>query len=117
MAKDNRRRLPAGIQSFKAIRAEGYLYVDKTKYIVNFRERKMKYIFLNRPRRYGKSLFASTLQAYFEGRKELFEGLAIAEYEKEWVKYPVFHFDMSGAKHMDAETLVSYLNLELLPYP
>ena len=76
----------------------------------------MKFIFLSRPRRFGKSLFASTLQAYFEGRKELFEGLAIADYEKEWVKYPVFHFDMSGAKHMDAETLVSYLNLELLPY-
>lgn len=76
----------------------------------------MKYIFLSRPRRFGKSLFASTLQAYFEGRKELFEGLAIADYEKEWVKYPVFHFDMSGAKHMDAETLDSYLNLELLPY-
>ena len=63
----------------------------------------MKYIFLSRPRRFGKSLFASTLQAYFEGRKELFEGLAIAEYEKEWVKHPVLHFDMSGAKHFDAD--------------
>lgn len=107
---------PVGIQTFENIREGNYLYVDKTKYIVNFREKKMKFIFLSRPRRFGKSLFASTLQAYFEGRKELFEGLAIADYEKEWVKYPVFHFDMSGAKHMDAETLVSYLNLELLPY-
>lgn len=88
---------PVGIQTFENIREGNYLYVDKTKYIVNFREKKMKFIFLSRPRRFGKSLFASTLQAYFEGRKELFEGLAIAEYEKEWVKYPVFHFDMSGA--------------------
>lgn len=76
----------------------------------------MKYIFLSRPRRFGKSLFASTLQAYFEGRKELFEGLAIAEYEKEWVKHPVLHFDMSGAKHFDADGLNNYLNLQLLPY-
>jgi hypothetical protein len=76
----------------------------------------MSYIFLNRPKGFGKSLFASTLQAYFDGRKELFEGLAIADYEKEWVQHPVFHFDMSGAKHMDAETLDSYLNLELLSY-
>ena len=76
----------------------------------------MKYIFLSRPRRFGKSLFASTLQAYFEGRKELFEGLTIAEYEKEWVKHPVFHFDLSGAKHFDADGLNSYLNLQLLPY-
>ena len=83
---------PVGIQTFENIREGNYLYVDKTKYIVNFREKKMKFIFLSRPRRFGKSLFASTLQAYFEGRKELFEGLAIADYEKEWVKYPVFHF-------------------------
>ena len=70
----------------------------------------MSYVFLSRPRRFGKSLFASTLQAYFEGRKELFEGLAIAEYEKEWVKHPVLHFDLSGAKHMDAESLKRYLS-------
>ena len=76
----------------------------------------MSYVFLSRPRRFGKSLFASTLQAYFEGRKELFEGLAIAEYEKEWVKHPVLHFDLSGAKHFDANALNNYLNLELLPY-
>ena len=81
-------KYPVGIQTFEEIREKGYLYVDKTKYIVDFREKGMKYIFLSRPRRFGKSLFASTLQAYFEGRKELFEGLAIAEYEKEWVKHP-----------------------------
>ena len=72
-----------GIQTFSNIREGNYLYVDKTKYIVDFREKKMKYVFLSRPRRFGKSLFASTLQAYCEGRKELFEGLAIADYEKE----------------------------------
>jgi hypothetical protein len=100
---------PVGIQTFEEIRNKGYLYVDKTKYIVDFRKKMMKYVFLSRPRRFGKSLFASTLQAYFEGRKELFEGLAIADYEKEWVAHPVLHFDLSGAKHMDAESLKRYL--------
>ncbi len=102
---------PVGIQTFSNIREGNYLYVDKTQYIVDFREKKMKYVFLSRPRRFGKSLFASTLQAYFEGRKELFEGLAIADYEKDWVKHPVLHFDLSGAKHFDADALNSYLNL------
>lgn len=109
-------KYPVGIQTFEEIREKGYLYVDKTKYIVDFREKGMKYIFLSRPRRFGKSLFASTLQAYFEGRKELFEGLAIADYEKEWVKHPVLHFDMSGAKHFDADGLKHYLDLQLKPY-
>ena len=109
-------KYPVGIQTFEEIREKGYLYVDKTKYIVDFREKGMKYVFLSRPRRFGKSLFASTLQAYFEGRKELFEGLAIADYEKEWVKHPVLHFDLSGAKHFDVDALNSYLNLRLLPY-
>ena len=109
-------KYPVGIQTFDVIREEGYLYVDKTKYIADFRKKGMKYIFLSRPRRFGKSLFASTLQAYFEGRKELFEGLAIADYEKEWVKHPVLHFDMSGAKHFDGEGLKHYLDLQLTPF-
>ncbi len=100
---------PVGIQTFSNIREGNYLYIDKTPYIVDFREKKMKYVFLSRPRRFGKSLFASTLQAYFEGRKELFEGLAIADYEKDWVKHPVLHFDLSGAKHMGVEQLERYL--------
>ena len=100
---------PVGIQTFSNIREGNYFYVDKTKYIVDFREKKMKYVFLSRPRRFGKSLFASSLQAYFEGRKELFEGLAIADYEKEWIKHPVLHFDLSGAKHMSVEQLERYL--------
>ena len=109
-------RYPVGIQTFENIREGNYLYIDKTKYIVDFRNKGMKYVFLSRPRRFGKSLFASTLQAYFDGRKELFTGLAIADYEKEWVKHPVLHFDMSGAKHFDAESLKEYLDFILLPY-
>lgn len=100
---------PVGIHTFEKIREKGYLYIDKTQYIVDFREKGMKYVFLNRPGRFGKSLFASTLHAYFEGRKELFEGLAIADYEKDWVKHPVLHFDLSGAKHMGVEQLERYL--------
>ena len=110
------RKYPVGIQTFETIRESNYLYVDKTKYLVDFRRKGMRYIFLSRPRRFGKSLFASTLQAYFEGRKELFEGLAIADYEKDWVKHPVLHFDMSGAKHFDAEMLKHYFDLQLAPY-
>ena len=109
-------KYPVGIQTFEKIREKDYLYVDKTKYIVDFREKQMSYVFLSRPRRFGKSLFASTLQAYFEGRKELFEGLTIADYEKEWVKHPVLHFDMSGAKHFDGEGLKHYLDLQLTPF-
>lgn len=107
---------PVGIQSFEKIREGKYLYVDKTPYIVDFRRKKMSYVFLSRPRRFGKSLFASTLHAYFAGKKELFDGLAIANYEKKWIEYPVLHFDLSGAKHFDAEALNGYLNLELLQY-
>ena len=102
-------KYPVGIQTFEKIREKGYLYIDKTQYIVDFRQKLMSYVFLSRPRRFGKSLFASTLQAYFEGRKELFEGLAIADYEKDWVKHPVLHFDLSGAKHMGVEQLERYL--------
>ena len=109
-------KYPVGIQTFEKIREGNYLYIDKTKYIVDFLKKGMTYVFLSRPRRFGKSLFASTLQAYFEGRKELFEGLAIAEYEKEWVKHPVLHFDMSGAKHFDKEALKRYLHLQLRNY-
>ena len=109
-------KYPVGIQTFQNLREGEYLYVDKTKYIVDFRKKGMKYVFLSRPRRFGKSLFASTLQSYFEGNKSLFEGLAIANYEKEWAKHPVLHLDMSGAKHFDAESLKGYLDFILLPY-
>ncbi len=104
------RRYPIGIQTFQKIIEGNYVYVDKTKYIADFKEQGFQFVFLSRPRRFGKSLFASTLHAYYEGRKELFEGLAIADYEKNWVKHPVFHFDMSGAKHMGKERLERYLD-------
>ena len=109
-------RYPVGIQTFEKIREGDYLYIDKTKYIADFRKKGMSYVFLSRPRRFGKSLFASTLHAYFEGRKELFKGLAIADYEKDWVKHPVLHFDMSGAKHFDVERLERYLDWILSEY-
>ena len=77
------RRYPIGIQTFRNIIEGNYIYVDKTKYIADFKNKGLKYVFLSRPRRFGKSLFASTLHAYYEGRKELFEGLAIAACEKQ----------------------------------
>lgn len=110
------RKYPVGIQTFSKIIEGNYVYVDKTRFIVDMRKAGASYVFLCRPRRFGKSLFVSTLQAYFEGRKELFKGLAIAEYEKEWTRHPVLHFDMSGAKHLDAEGLERYLDLQLDEY-
>ncbi len=110
------RKYPVGMQTFSDIREGGYVYVDKTKYIVNFLRMGSKYVFLSRPRRFGKSLFVSTLQAYYEGKKELFDGLALGDYEKEWVKHPVLHFDMSTAKHMSPDDLVNELEGKLSQY-
>lgn len=107
------RKYPVGMQTFSDIREGNYVYVDKTKYIVDFLRKGSKYIFLSRPRRFGKSLFVSTLQAYYEGRKELFAGLALGEYEKNWVKHPVLHFDMSTAKHMEPADLINELEGKL----
>lgn len=90
---------PVGIQTFEEIRTKNYLYIDKTMYISRLLSDELKYVFLSRPRRFGKSLFTSTLKSYFEGRKDLFEGLAINETETKWTKYPVLYFDLSTAKH------------------
>lgn len=109
------RRCPVGIQTFSEIREDNLLYIDKTEYIHRM-VNSGKYFFLSRPRRFGKSLLTSTLNCYFEGRKDLFEGLAIAELEKEWTKYPVLHFDMSLGKHLDKETLERYLACRLAEY-
>jgi hypothetical protein len=95
MANNECRKLPVGIQSFNVIREEGYLYVDKTDMVWKLANQGLKYNFFIRPRRFGKSVLVDTLQAYFEGRKELFEGLKIKELEKEWKQYPVIRFDMS----------------------
>lgn len=110
------RKYPIGIQTFSEIRERNYLYIDKTQYLVDFIDKGYKYVFLSRPRRFGKSLFASMIHAYYEGRKDLFEGLAMGENEKDWVKHPVLHFDMSAAKHMDTKQLDDYLDYLLLPY-
>lgn len=82
------KRLPIGIQTFENIREEGYLYVDKTALVYKMTH-EYKYVFLSRPRRFGKSLLCSTLKSYFEGRKDLFEGLKMMELEKEWRQHPV----------------------------
>ena len=109
MVETNNRRLPVGIQSFEEIRKEGYLYVDKTDIIWQLAQKGKKYNYLSRPRRFGKSVLVDTLEAYFTGKKELFEELKIMQMEKEWVKRPVIRLDMSRAG-AEPDTLRSYLN-------
>ncbi len=96
-----------GIQTFSKIREGGYVYVDKTEYVYNMT--RSSYVFLSRPRRFGKSLLTSTLESYFEGRKDLFKGLAIEKLEKDWIEYPVIRLDMSGGKHLDKNALIRYI--------
>ena len=110
MVETNDRRLPAGIQSFEKIRKDGYLYVDKTDIIWQLANRNKTYNYLSRPRRFGKSVLVDTLEAYFMGKKELFEGLKIMQMETEWVKRPVIRLDMSCAG-AEPETLRSYLDI------
>ena len=106
------RKLPIGIQTFEKLREGGYLYVDKTAFVWKIASTETPY-FLSRPRRFGKSLLLSTFEAYFEGRKELFEGLAVAELEKEWKKYPVFHLDLNAEKYDSSQALVEILSRHL----
>ncbi len=107
---------PLSSQPFEEIREDGYVYVDKTDLVYKMTHGGSKYVFLSRPRRFGKSLLVSTLMAYFEGKKELFEGLAMETLETEWTKYPVLYFDMSTAKGMNKEDLESELSLKLKDY-
>ena len=109
MVEINDRKLPVGIQSFEKIRKDGYLYVDKTDIIWQLANRNKTYNYLSRPRRFGKSVLVDTLEAYFLGKKELFEGLKVMQLETEWVKRPVIRLDMSRAG-AEPETLRSYLN-------
>ena len=109
MVEINDRKLPVGIQSFEKIRKDGYLYVDKTDIIWQLANRNKTYNYLSRPRRFGKSVLVDTLEAYFLGKKELFEGLKIMQLETEWVKRPVVRLDMSRAG-AEPDTLRSYLN-------
>ena len=103
---------PIGIQTFSEIRSNDYLYVDKTKYIYEITH-PGKYVFLSRPRRFGKSLLTSTFDAYFSGRKDLFKGLAIEKLEKEWKVYPVLHFSLASAKMGTVEDLHVQLRIQL----
>ena len=89
------RKYPIGIQNFEKIRKEGYLYVDKTDLVYQL-VKTGSYYFLSRPRRFGKSLLISTFEAYFKGKKELFEGLAVEKLEKDWLTYPVLHLDLNA---------------------
>ena len=114
--EDLQRLYPIGIQTFSKIREGNYLYVDKTGYVYRMTHSASSYMFLSRPRRFGKSLLTSTLHSYFSGRKDLFHGLAMEKLEKEWTEYPVLHFDMSTAKHADSEQLLQELNLKLYGY-
>ncbi len=108
-----KRRYPLGIQTFGKIIDGNYQYIDKTEYVYQMTHSDSNYIFLSRPRRFGKSLLVSTLEAYFEGRKELFRGLAMERLETEWAQYPILRFDMSRSKHMDEVRLTAYLHEEL----
>ena len=103
---------PIGIQSFEEIRNGGYVYVDKTAIIYRLTSTG-KYYFLSRPRRFGKSLLVSTMEAYFSGRKELFKGLAMEYLEKEWTEYPVLHLDLTGSRYTSVSDLIEKLDQHL----
>lgn len=111
ISSDNR-KLPIGIQSFEFLRTEGYLYVDKTALIYRLATMGKPY-FLSRPRRFGKSLLLSTLEAYFQGKKELFKGLAIERLEQDWHEYPVLHLDLNAEKYDSKEALAEMLERQL----
>ena len=103
---------PIGIQNFEKIRKEGFVYVDKTA-LIHRLATTGTYYFLSRPRRFGKSLLMSTIEAYFKGKKELFKGLALEQLEKDWTEYPVLHLDLNGSKYMNSGDLNDILNLNL----
>ena len=106
---------PIGIQNFEKIRRDGYCYIDKTSKIYEL-VKTGSYYFLSRPRRFGKSLLISTLEAYFQGKRELFEGLAMQELEKEWKKYPILHLDLNIAKFDTPDSLSDILNRNLVEW-
>lgn len=102
-------KYPIGIQDFEDLQRNGYAYVDKTNFVYKLAD-EGKYYFLSRPRRFGKSLFLSTLEAYFLGKKELFKGLAIYDLETDWKKYPIFHIDLNTANFREKDSLYTVLN-------
>ena len=105
-------KYPIGIQTFEKIITGGYTYVDKTDLVYKLVS-SGDYYFLSRPRRFGKSLLTTTIEAYFQGRKDLFKGLAMEKLEKDWIEYPVFHIDFSSADYTNPTTLTNRLNTYL----
>ena len=105
----NIRRYPIGIQNFEQLRNNNCVYVDKTELVYKLTHTDQVY-FLSRPRRFGKSLLVSTLEAYFQGKKGLFGGLAMERLEKDWESYPVLHIDFSISKYLSAHYLRSAIN-------
>ena len=103
---------PIGIQNFESLRKDGFFYIDKTEIIYRL-VKTGRYYFLSRPRRFGKSLLISTLEAYFQGKKELFQGLAMEQLEKEWKRYPVLHLDLNIEKYDIPDSLDKILNNNL----
>ena len=112
---EQRAKYPVGIQTFEKIREEGFLYADKTRYVYDLAN-SLHYVFLTRPRRFGKSLLLSTFKAYFSGRKDLFTGLAAGELEKDWIEYPVLSFSLASAKMGTVEELEDVLDEQLCFY-
>ena len=106
------KKYPVGIQNFEGLRKGNYCYIDKTALIYQLVSNG-KYYFLSRPRRFGKSLLISTLEAYFSGKRELFSGLAMETLEKDWIAYPVLHMDLNTRNYDDKESLIGILNQNL----
>ena len=112
-------KLPLGRADFESIRKEGFLYVDKTGRMYEMIGSR-KFVFLSRPRRFGKSLLLNTLDSYFSGKKDLFAGLKISELEHDWIEYPVIRLDMSSIKDVPVEQLRGIIGWQLeqcIPYP
>ncbi|MBQ0049919.1 MAG: AAA family ATPase, partial [Bacteroidales bacterium] len=105
-------RYPIGVQSFEKLRSDGYTYIDKTDIVYRLAQKTV--CFLCRPRRFGKSLLISTLEAYFRGKKELFEGLKMEALEQEWKAYPVLHIDFANENYHDKESLRTKINKHLM---
>ena len=105
-------KYPIGIQNFESLIGDGYVYVDKTALMYQLTSTG-RYYFISRPRRFGKSLLISTLEAYFSGRRDLFEGLAVEKLEKDWVKYPILHVDLNTARYNDSDSLANVLEYTL----
>ena len=106
------RKYPVDVQTFKKIRTGNYVYVDKTGMMYDLAQ-KYQYVFLSRPRRFGKTLLTTTFESYFSGEKELFNGLKVGELEKDWVQYPVLHFSMNGVSVSEVSQLNDYISVIL----